>query len=76
MLHDVVCMHLGVCIALLVSIPMCTYIHVCYCVLLPAVRTSSMSTFDSVEFARFSDDSMRDNDRVAGECVCVCVCVH
>ena len=31
------------------------------------VRTSSMSTFDSIEFGRFSDDSNKDNeDRVAG----------
>ena len=31
------------------------------------VRTSSVSTFDSIELGRFSDDSNRDNeDRVAG----------
>ena len=37
------------------------------CALYCAVRTSSMSTFDSIEFGRFSDDSARDNDdRVAG----------
>ena len=44
-----------------------------------------MSTFDSIEFGRFSDDSARDNDdRVAGvwerECGVLrylhCVCVH
>ena len=36
-----------------------------------AVRTSSMSTFDSLELSRFSDDGNRDNDdRVAGVCVC------
>lgn len=42
--------------------------HICYHAL-PTDRTSSFSTFDSIELGRYSDDSNRDNeDRVAGEC--------
>ena len=55
-------------------------------VLFHPVRTSSMSTFDSIELGRFSDDSNRDaDDRVAGAyvvaggavlCVYVYTCMH
>ena len=51
----------------------CMYVHV-YNISDYAVRTSSMSTFDSIELGRFSDDSARDNDdRVAGIHHTLCV---
>ena len=46
----------------------CTVDHNYTNVSIPTDRTSSFSTFDSIELGRYSDDSNRDNeDKVAGK---------
>ena len=47
-----------------------------FCGIFPTDRTSSVQTFDSLEFARYSDDGERQvDDRVAGKSLFT-ICYH